>query len=132
MSEENTHGNDHGEHHGVGHVVPVWILVGTLLALLFLTFVTVAVAQVDLDFLNIWVALGVATIKAALVCTFFMHLRWDKPFNSIVFVGSIILLALFLGLSMMDTREYGPDLEPNYAEEGVTKEQYLDKVAPSN
>ncbi len=130
MSEKTTDSGDHGhdEHAGVGHVVPVWILAGTLLALLFLTVVTVVVAQINLDFLNIWIALGIATVKATLVCTFFMHLRWDKPFNAILFVGALILLALFLGLSMMDTREYDTHIIDDWVNERAPLEQYLDKV----
>ncbi len=40
-------------------------------------------------------ALAIATVKAALVALFFMHLRWDKPVNAIIAVAGF----LFLGSS---------------------------------
>ncbi|MEM7166507.1 MAG: cytochrome C oxidase subunit IV family protein [Planctomycetota bacterium] len=95
-----------GEHHGVGHVVPVSLLVQVLVALLFLTGVTVWSAGYDLGWANIYLAMLIASVKAFLVVAFFMHLRWDKPFNQIVFVGTLIFVALFLVFSLMDTRAY--------------------------
>jgi cytochrome c oxidase subunit 4 len=55
-----------------------------------------------------------------MVVLYFMHLRWDRPFNAIVFVVSLVLLSLFLWLAMMDTVEYQPELIPGYAPE-ITK-----------
>ena len=96
--------SEHGNGH-VGHVPSIGLLVAVLVALLFLTIVTVGVAQIDLGFLNIWLALGIAAVKASLVCVFFMHLKWDRPFNSVLLLGSLLLFALFLSFCMMDTRE---------------------------
>ena len=120
----------HGDHnaHRVGHIVPVPLLVGVLVALLFLTVVTVAVAQIDLGFLNIWIAMGIAVVKASLVCLFFMHLRWDRPFNSVLLLSAVFLLALFLSFCMMDTREYRVHLDETFVDE----EQYLDKGVPDD
>ena len=42
-----TDSHDSSEHHGVGHLVSVKILVGTAMALLVLTVVTVVVAGFD-------------------------------------------------------------------------------------
>jgi len=44
-----------------------------------------------------------------------MHLRWDKPFNAFVFVGAFFFLAIFVGIAMMDTQAYQPDLIPGYS-----------------
>ena len=46
-------------------IIPLKYYIITLVALLILTVVTVLVAQVDLGFLNIYVAMGVAVVKAA-------------------------------------------------------------------
>ncbi len=100
---------------GRGHAVPLRVLLGVWAALLFLTFVTVAATKVDLGGLNVWVALGIATVKALLVALFFMHLKYDKPFHAVVFVASIFFLALFLGLALLDTLSYKQDLIPGYA-----------------
>ena len=70
------------------HVVPVPLLVGVWATLIFLTVVTVAATKVDLGSLNLLVAMFIAAVKATLVCLYFMHLRWDRPFHTIVFVSA--------------------------------------------
>jgi cytochrome c oxidase subunit 4 len=102
--------DEHPEH-GVGHVVQPKILITTALALLVLTVVTVSAAkidfsQLDLNELNIFVALAIAVVKATLVCLFFMHLRWDRPFNAFVLIGSLVLVGLFISFAMTDSSEY--------------------------
>jgi cytochrome c oxidase subunit 4 len=110
------HSSSHDDHdHGVGHVVPVRILVATGFALLVLTWITVAIAEIDLGEANIYVALAVAVVKATLVALFFMHLRWDRPFNAIVFVSAVAFVALFLALAMTDTAAYQEDIQPGDA-----------------
>jgi cytochrome c oxidase subunit IV len=76
----------------------------TLVGLLFLTGITVGAAYVDFGSptVNIIIAMFIATIKASLVALFFMHLRHDKPLNSIIFVSSLIFLGIFLGFCMID------------------------------
>ena len=118
MSPDHQHTHGHGEHasHGVGHVVSPKILFATAAALLVLTVVTVAAANVDfasleMPELNIFVALGIAVVKASLVCLFFMHLRWDRPFNGFLIVGSVALVALFIIFAITDSAEYKPDIE---------------------
>ena len=70
---DTAHGNAaHDDHEH--HVVPVWVFVGTWVALVILTWVTVAIAKVDLGEINFHVAMGVASVKAAFVLLFFMHL----------------------------------------------------------
>ena len=49
------------------------------------------------------------------VVLFFMHLYWDKPIIGIVFVTSLLLVALFIGLSMTDVDQVGPQRIPDYA-----------------
>ena len=58
---------------------------------------------------------AIATAKAVLVGLYYMHLRWDKPFNAFVFLGAFFLLALFVGIAMMDTQAYQPNLIPGYS-----------------
>ena len=57
------------------HIVGYGQLAVVLALLLTLTGATVAVSYIDLGFLNVPVALTIATLKAALVLLFFMHLR---------------------------------------------------------
>ncbi len=105
--------SDHGT--GTGHVVHPMVLVGTLGALLVLTFFTVAVTWVDFGPAAFHIAMAIATLKAALVVLFFMHLYWDKPIIAITFITSLVLVALFISLSINDTQNWMPEMIPDYA-----------------
>ena len=97
------------------HVASVRLLLGVWIALMIGTWLTVAASNVDLGWLNIWVGLGIATAKALLVGLYYMHLRWDKPFNTFVFLGAFFFLFLFIGFALMDTGLYQPVLIPGYS-----------------
>ena len=101
------------DHHDdqIGHIVPVKFLALICGILLFLTAVTVWVsrydfADINISELNIIVAMIVATIKATLVGLYFMHLRWDRPIIGFIFVLSILLVGLMIGLTMTDSMAY--------------------------
>ncbi|MDP6418341.1 MAG: cytochrome C oxidase subunit IV family protein [Candidatus Krumholzibacteria bacterium] len=96
--------------HASGHIVDARVLVGVFLALAFLTFVTVAVTWVDLGSFNIVLALLIAAFKASLVLLYFMHLRYDRPINAIVFLTSVVFLVVFVGLALLDTMQYAGDI----------------------
>ena len=86
---------------------------GSLIALTTLTVVTSAVwpysnLPADLAFP---VAMIIATIKAFLVCAFFMHMWWDKTFNVIVFLSSSLFVTLFIGLTLLDTGYYQDSID---------------------
>jgi cytochrome c oxidase subunit 4 len=106
------HGHAHDAHgdghdHGLAHTTPVSLLFAILGALLVLTIATVAVTSIDLGAQgNLVVAMIIATVKAALVCTFFMHLLWDKKFNLVLFLTSVLFLILFLSMATTDRGEY--------------------------
>ncbi len=105
------HGGGHGDH-GLAHTTPLSLLFGILAALMALTVVTVAVTAVDLGAQgNLVVAMVIATIKAALVVSFFMHLVWDKKLHLILFLTSVLFLILFLSLSVNDRGEYQHDID---------------------
>lgn len=103
----------HGDHgHGLAHTTPVALLVGVLAALMALTVITVLVTAVDLGAQgNLIVAMLIATVKAALVVMFFMHLVWDKKLHLLLFLTSVLFLILFLSLSVTDRGEYQRDLD---------------------
>ena len=102
-------------HPQVGHVVPLPVLFAVLGTLLVMTFVTVAVSWFDFGRFNLWIALGIAVFKASLVLLFFMHLKYDKPFNAIVIIVSMALVMLFIAIAMTDATQYEPDRIPGYA-----------------
>jgi cytochrome c oxidase subunit 4 len=96
-------------HDAIAHPVPVRTLVAVFAALLVLTFLTVAVTWVQLGAANIWIALIIAAAKGSLVALYFMHLRWDSPFNAIVLIAALFFVALLLGIVILDSKEYAPN-----------------------
>jgi cytochrome c oxidase subunit IV len=66
-----------------------------LLALIVLTFITVAVTRVELGPLNTLVAMLIAGGKAAIVLLWFMHLKFDDKIYAI-FTGFVFVLFLLV------------------------------------
>ncbi len=105
------HASGHDDH-GLAHTTPVWFLFTILGALLVLTVLTVSVTSFDLGAEgNLVIAMVIATVKAALVVFFFMHLFWDKKFHLILFLTSVLFLVLFLSLTVNDRGEYEKDID---------------------
>ena len=95
------------EHHGLAHVASIKVLVGTGGTLLVLTLVTVLATRIDFGAnINLGVAMAIAVLKASLVILFFMHLKYDKLFHSVVFISAILAASLFVGFTLMDTGQY--------------------------
>ena len=92
--------------------MPVQTLIGVFLALTFLTIVTVAQASFDFGSFDVYIVMGIATIKAALVAFIFMHLAWDKPFNILLFLGSFVFVGLFVIFTLGDSRLTSDSFEP--------------------
>lgn len=91
------------------HAVDMWKLLLTFATLLMLTALTVAVTWQDMGYsVNLTVALVIAFAKAVVVALYFMHLRYDSPFNSLIMIVAVLFVALFIGISVLDTREYAP------------------------
>ena len=108
------HGGGHGGHGDdhFAHVLPMSLLIGVLLALVLLTVLTVGVTAVDLGSQgNFIVAMIIATVKAALVMGYFMHMVWDSKFNVVAFTSSFLFVLLFLGMLVLDRSEYGNDID---------------------
>jgi len=100
------------EDHGLAHTMPIWMLVAVLAALMFLTVLTVSVTNYDLGAEgNLVVGMVIATIKAGLVVTFFMHLFWDKKFHLIMFLVAVLFVILFLSMSITDRGEYQRNID---------------------
>lgn len=114
------HGKNHDhDDHGLAHVMSPQMLLTVGGILLFLTAVTVWVTFIDLGRSgNLIIAMVIATIKAFMVCAYFMHLRYDKPFNAVVFTSSLLFVALFITITLLDKAEYEPDIQEMYLIEG--------------
>jgi cytochrome c oxidase subunit IV len=109
MASDHDQHDDHG--HGLAHVASPKVLMSTWIALMFLTVITVTATKIDLGpTYNLALAMAIAAVKATLVVLFFMHLRYDKLFHSVLIVGGILAAALFVGFTLMDSGQYQQSL----------------------
>jgi cytochrome c oxidase subunit 4 len=97
-------------HDEAPHALPPRVLLGTFAALVALTALTVVTSRLDLGPMNVVVALGIAALKATLVAMFFMHLKYEHRFQTVIFAGAVFFAALFVGFVVFDTTQYQPDL----------------------
>ncbi len=94
------------------HIVSPGLLLAVFGLLMLMTILTVTISYAEssmlihLGWLSIWVALAIAVIKAGLVAMYFMHLRWDSPFNGAILIIALVFIGVFIGLTVLDTREY--------------------------
>lgn len=85
------------KYHGHGKTyLKVWMV------LLIFTAITVWVSYHNFGTYNILVAMLVASIKGALVCLFFMHLKYDHRANQVIFLSAFFFLAIFISLTASD------------------------------
>lgn len=95
-TQENTKHDDHS--HGARQYVAVW---GALMAL---TVLTVWSAGIDLGgYLNITVAMIIASVKAGVVALYFMHLKFEDKLTWIYAIYPLVLLLLLIGFTLMET-----------------------------
>ncbi len=84
------------------HIVPYKTFVIVWIGLLILTGITIAVAQYDLGAMNIWVALGIATLKSGLVIAIFMHMKYESILFKLSLLSALSILAIFIGFTFLD------------------------------
>jgi cytochrome c oxidase subunit 4 len=95
------------EHHGLSHVASIRVLISTGGTLLMLTLVTVAATRVNFGAnINLAIAMAIAVLKATLVILFFMHLKYDRLFHTVIFLSAICAASLFVGFTLMDSGQY--------------------------
>jgi cytochrome c oxidase subunit IV len=84
------------------HVTPRKVYFLVFAALLVLTGLTVAAAEVDMGPLNDVVALTIAVVKGLLVMLFFMHLRYSTRLTALTAVAGLFWLAILIAFTMAD------------------------------
>jgi cytochrome c oxidase subunit 4 len=89
------------------HISSAGFYLAVFLALIFLTALTVGQSYVDLGRLNLIAVIAIATIKASLVVSFFMHLRYENKFNVLIFLSGIFFIGVFFAYTMNDTERRG-------------------------
>ena len=74
----------------------VWI------CLLILTYVTTAVAEIDLGEWNVVVAMGIAATKMSLVGIFFMHVKGSTNLTKLIVAAGLFWMAILFALTLGD------------------------------
>jgi cytochrome c oxidase subunit 4 len=114
-------GHAHAAHSHVGRYLKVW---GGLMVL---TAATWGLSSFHIPgAAGVAVALVIASVKGALVVLFFMHLYDQKGANRLVFVTSLVFVALLIGLTLLDNATRFPLANPPDAE---TSPQHLRDAA---
>ncbi|MCA8976956.1 MAG: cytochrome C oxidase subunit IV family protein [Planctomycetes bacterium] len=124
-ADTHTHA-DHGGHGelqmGHHHVSSAAMFRNVLIALLFLTFITVLVSRFDFGGANMLIAMAIASVKASLVILFFMHVKWDTAINKIMFMSSFLFLSLLLVFTLADQATRRLDNQAHTIRTPVAKE----------
>lgn len=81
---------------GLGHIVPLQLYWWVFVSLLLLTFITVWAATQDFGIGNLAIAMGIATVKAATVTLFFMHLNWESKITWGIVIYPLFIFGLIL------------------------------------
>jgi cytochrome c oxidase subunit IV len=94
------------------HIVSPKVYFTIFAALMIGTTLTVWAAFQNFGPFNIVIALGIATIKAALVVLYFMHARYSPHRTQLVIVCAIFWLAIMLGLTLADYNTRPHNMQP--------------------
>src|SRR5436305_12788111 len=78
------------EHAPHVHVTPLWVYFTVFAALAAGTLLTWYASTLELGLLNTPIALLIATVKAALVILFFMHVIHSTRLTSVVIIASVL------------------------------------------
>ncbi len=71
-------------------------------ALVILTGITITASRMQLGKTGMLAALFIATAKASLVLSYFMHLRYERRVFKIMFFVPVLTLGVILGLTFLD------------------------------
>ena len=102
MAAEHSHAHDYDDWAVHVHIAPSRFYWAIFAGLVLLTVLTVKVSYYDFGSANIIIALVIASMKASLVAAFFMHLRYDKLFNTLILLAAFLFLSLFILLTWDD------------------------------
>jgi cytochrome c oxidase subunit 4 len=83
-------------------VVPQKIYFLIFITLIILTLITVDVAFYNFGFLNIYIAMAIATVKALLVALYFMHLRYNPRLTWLFAGAGLVWLLIMFVLTIAD------------------------------
>jgi cytochrome c oxidase subunit IV len=85
-----------------GHIGNRFTYFLVFMALMVGTAITVAVAYIDLGWVNLPLALAIATTKALLVIMFFMHLKDHPKLIKVTFAAAFFFFAILIAHTLSD------------------------------
>ncbi len=100
----NTSTHDSGQAHGGDehHIIPLKTYFQIFGILIVLTVVTVGATYIDFGAFNTIIAFAIASVKAALVLGYFMHLKYDNLMNRVIIGSGAFFLIVFWFFSILD------------------------------
>ena len=103
-----------GPHHPASFYVKIWLILLVLLA------VSITGPMLEIWWLTMVTAFGIAIVKAYLVAANFMHLNIEKRLASIIICAALILLTLFFAGVAPDVMKHQGDQWVNTAARAET------------
>jgi cytochrome c oxidase subunit IV len=87
-----------GQHHGpsYGLLITVWAV------LVLLTMISVYSSGLPFGRLGVLIAILITPLKAWLVLYYFMHLKYEPDIFKIIFIITVVTIAVFMGLTFTD------------------------------
>jgi cytochrome c oxidase subunit 4 len=84
------------------HIIPYRVYIYILLALFALTFASIGITSIQLGEYTVAGALIFASIKSFLVLTYFMHLKYDKPYIRAMVTFVFAIFAVVIVITFLD------------------------------
>lgn len=84
------------------HTTEYRVLAKILLALMFLTFLTISITSYNLAAFSVTAALLIAGVKGFLVLTYFMHLKYESLLLRILVAMIFVLFAVIVLITFID------------------------------
>lgn len=86
----------------VSHITEYKVLAKVVIALMFLTFLTIFVTSFHLGAFSVTVALLIAGVKGFLILTFFMHLKYESILLRILVAMIFLIYASIVLITFID------------------------------
>lgn len=84
------------------HIIDYRTYIMVWLGLLAFTLISVAASGIGIGGLNVIAPLLIAALKALLVLSFFMHLKYEVASLKIMLAAAVIILAIIIGFTFLD------------------------------
>jgi len=84
------------------HTTEYKVLAKILVILMFLTFLTISVTSFNLAAFTVTIALLIAGVKAFLVLTYFMHLKYESMLLRILVATVFVLFVIIVLITFID------------------------------